>query len=248
MFSHQHNIPKQHYRLDEYPHLAELVKCIQQTQKIKGVKHCFYWVDEKAVQYTLSMHQKKANEEIEWWMHESSEAGQRMIWFYRTNDLGVIYPQILSAVGAPPPLTGDAAPPPEETTTLLESLGGIKYSTPGTKYNTPGSTLAAQQQSNRPPLNKLISGTLDLLPMSSILQIASKEDATGKLTVESPEGGEGVVVFLHGRPVHATTPAQSGLEALLELCTWMQGKISFAQGTKADTTTINQSVEQPRFW
>ncbi len=244
MFSHQHNIPKQHYRLDEYPHLAELVKCIQQTQKIKGVKHCFYWVDEKAVQYTLSMHQKKANEEIEWWMHESSEAGQRMIWFYRTNDLGVIYPQILSAVGAPPPLTGDAAPPPEETTTLLESLGGIKYSTPGTKYNTPGSTLAAQQQSNRPPLNKLISGTLDLLPMSSILQIASKEDATGKLTVESPEGGEGVVVFLHGRPVHATTAAQSGLEALLELCTWMQGKISFAQGTKADTTTINQSVEQ----
>ena len=241
MFSHQHNIPKQHYRVETYPGLAELVKCIQQTQKIKGVKHCFYWVDEKAVQYTLSMHLKKATEEIEWWMHESSVAGQRMIWFYRTNDLGVIYPQILAAVGAPPPLASEA--PPEETTTLLESLGGIKYSTPGTKYNTPGSTIAAQQAANRPPLSKLISGTLETLPMSSILQIASKEDATGKLLIESPEG-EGVVVFLHGRPVHATTQVQTGLEGLLELCTWMSGKITFTQGTKADTTTIQQSVEQ----
>lgn len=241
MFSHQHSIPKQHYRVETHPDLAGLAKCIQQTQKIKGVKHCFYWVDSKNVQYTLSMHQKKATEEIEWWLHESSEAGQRMVWFYRTMDLGVIYPQILSAVGAPPAL-GDA-PESEETTTLLESLGGIKYSTPGTKFS-PGSTIASQQAAiQRPPLNKLISGSLELLSISSILQLAAKEDATGKLSIDGPEG-EGIVVFLHGRPVHATTPAQSGLEGLLELCTWMQGKITFTPGTKADTTTISQSVEQ----
>lgn len=229
--------------MEAYPQLAELVKYIQQAQKIKGIKHCFYWVNDKAVQFTLSLHLRKANEEMEWWMHESSEAGQRMLWFYRTNDMGVIYPQILDAVGAPDPSRDQ--PEEEVPTSLLETLGNISYSTPGNKYNTPGSTLAAQQQqSNRPPLTKLLSGSLESIPLTSIIQVSAKEDATGRLVIESPEGAEGSINFLHGRPVHATTPTQSGLEALLELCTWMQGKISFTQGTKADTTTINQSVEQ----
>jgi GGDEF domain-containing protein len=241
MFSYQHNIPKQHYRVDTYPGLPELAKFIEQAQKIKGIKHCFYWVDDKAVQFTLSLHLKKANEEMQWWMHESSEMGQRMLWYYRTMDLGVIYPQILQAVGARNPLEEE---PEELSGTIMDSLGTIKSATPANRYVSPGSTLASQQpQSNKPPIAKLLSGTLESIPMSSFLQTAHKEDASGKLTVEAPDG-EGVVVFLHGRPVHAATPSQTGIEAMLELCTWMQGKVSFSQGTKADTTTLHQPVEQ----
>ncbi|MBX3150199.1 DUF4388 domain-containing protein [Candidatus Obscuribacterales bacterium] len=243
MFSYQHNIPKQHYRVDTYPGLPELAKFIEQAQKIKGIKHCFYWVDEKARQFTLTLYLKKANDEMQWWMHESSEMGQRMLWFYRTMDLGVIYPQILQGVGAPDPTADE---PVEQSGTILDSLGTLKHATPGNRYVSPGSTLTSQQQqqqSNRPPITKLLSGSLETVPMNSLLQLAAKEDASGKLTIESPEG-EGIVVFMHGRPVHATTPTQSGLEAMLELCTWMQGKVSFVQGTKADTNTIHQPIEQ----
>lgn len=243
MFSYQHNIPKQHYRVDTFPGLPELAKFMEQAQKIKGIKHCFYWVDDKAKQFTLTLHIRKANEEMQWWMHESSEMGQRMLWYYRTMDLGVIYPQILLAVGAPNPFEDE---PEELSGTIVDALGGLKNSSPSNRYVSPGSTLASQQQqqqANRPPLAKLLSGSLETVPMNSLLHTAQKEDASGKMTVESPEG-EGLVIFLHGRPVHATTPSQSGLEAMLELCTWMQGKVSFTQGTKADTTTIHQPLEQ----
>lgn len=227
--------------MDAYPGLPELAKFIEQAQKIKGIKHCFYWVDEKARQFTLTLYLKKANDEMQWWMHESSEMGQRMLWFYRTMDLGVIYPQILQGVGAPDPM---AEEPVEQSGTILDSLGSLKHTTPGNRYVSPGSTLASQQQqSNRPPITKLLSGNLEAVPMNSLLQTAAKEDASGKLTVESPDG-EGIVVFMHGRPVHASTPSQTGIEAMLELCTWMQGKVSFVQGTKSDTTTIHQSIEQ----
>lgn len=40
-----------------------------------------------------------------------------MIWFYRTDDLSVIYPQICLAVGAPDPYKEDEKEPVSETLT-----------------------------------------------------------------------------------------------------------------------------------
>ncbi|MBX9694176.1 MAG: hypothetical protein K2Z81_17465, partial [Cyanobacteria bacterium] len=58
----------------------------------------------------------------------------------------------------------------------------------------------------------------------------------------------GIVQFIHGRPIHATTSTNAGLEALLELYTWTEGSISFTTGTSPDTTTsINNSVEQIQY-
>ncbi|MBX9667118.1 MAG: DUF4388 domain-containing protein [Candidatus Obscuribacterales bacterium] len=243
MFSNQHNIPKQQYRVDTHPAIAELVKFIQQAQKIKGIKHCFYWeVDKNRKRYTLTLHQKGITDEMEWWMHEATSAGERMIWFYRTNDLGVVYPQVLQAVGAPDPLhvEQEAAAIPS---TLIESLGGIKYASPGTRHMAPGSVNAANQQAAKPPLAKLLSGELQSLPMTSILQTAARESATGRVLIASPEG-DAVVQFLHGRPIHASTSIHDGLEAILELCTWMNGEASYAPGTSDDINTIGHSVEQ----
>ncbi len=243
MFSNQHNIPKQQYRVETHPAVADLVKFIQQAQKIKGIKHCFYWeVDKNRKRYTLTLHQKGITDEMEWWMHEATSAGERMIWFYRTNDLGVVYPQVLQAVGAPDPLhiEQEAA---EIPSTLIESLGGIKYASPGTRHMAPGSVNAANQQAAKPPLAKLLSGELQSLPMTSILQTAARESATGRVLIASPEG-DAVVQFLHGRPIHASTSIHDGLEAILELCTWMNGKASYAPGTSDDINTIGHSVEQ----
>lgn len=53
-----------------------------------------------------------------------------------------------------------------------------------------------------------------------------------------------MIQLVHGQPVHAYTPVQQGLEALLELFTWKQGAITFTPGTKPDKKTIQHPVDQ----
>jgi|AGTN01.3.fsa_nt_gi FOG: GGDEF domain len=242
MFSQQHNIPKQHYRVEHYPDIAELKKFVDQAESIKGVKHCFCW-REQEVKKTLTisiLFAVKGGGDPEWWMHEDTEFGPRMLWFYRSRDLSIIYPQVLEAVGAPNPFKDEQQQQQVIGGSLTDRLGNISQ-----RYATPGATGPAPPTppSNRPPLAKLLSGTLEQRSFSAILQTAHQEDATGKLIVESPMG-EGVVFFMHGVPEHATTPNQTGVEALIELFTWPQGKVIFNQGTKNETISIQQSVEQ----
>lgn len=242
MFSQQHNVPKQHYRVEHYPDINELKKFVEQAESIKGVKHCFCWREQEIKKtMTLSiLFAVKGNPEPEWWMHEDAEFGPRMLWFYRTRDLSIIYPQILEAVGAPNPFKGEDQQQPIGGS-LTDRLGNMsqKYATPGATGPAP----AAAPPSNRPPLAKLLSGSLDQRPISAIIQTAQQEDATGKLIIEAPMG-EGVVHFMHGVPEHATTPSQTGVEAIIEMFTWTQGKVIFNQSTKSDTVTIHQTVEQ----
>lgn len=241
MFSQQHNIPKQHYRVEHYPDIKELKKFVEQAESIKGVKHCFCW-REQEIKKTLTisiLFAVKGGGDPEWWMHEDTEFGPRMLWFYRSRDLSIIYPQVLEAVGAPNPYKDEQQQVIGGS--LTDRLGNISQ-----KYATPGATGPAPPPippSNRPPLAKLLSGTLEQRAFSAILQTAHQEDASGKLAIESPMG-EGVVFFMHGVPEHATTPNQNGVEALIELFTWPEGKVTFNQNAKNETISIQQSVEQ----
>ncbi|MGD9682323.1 MAG: DUF4388 domain-containing protein [Candidatus Obscuribacterales bacterium] len=239
MFSNQYNIPKQHYRVDNYPTVEELQQYIKKAQSITGIKHCFYWVEaESQNQYTLTIHFPEKEGSIpEWWMHTKSEFGPKMLWFYRTSDLSIIYPQILQAVGAPDPMAEEE----EEAKTLTERLGQRGQSI----YATPGSTLKKElsETGSRIAIAKLLAGDLSTLPLSSILQTAAKEGATGRLLIQG-SNGECVITFVHGNPVHATTPRGEGLEALIEVFTWGDGQITFNQGTKPDKNTIQTPVDQ----
>jgi len=239
MFSNQYNIPKQHYRVEHYPTVEELQQYIKKSQSITGIKHCFYWIEpESQNQYTLTIHFPEKEGSIpEWWMHSKGEFGPKMLWFYRTADLSIIYPQILQAVGAPDPLAEEE----EEVKSLTERLGQRGQSV----YATPGSTLKKElsETGSRMAITKLLTGDLATLPLSSILQTASKEGATGRLLIHGSIG-ECVITFVHGNPVHATTPRGEGLEALIEVFTWGDGQITFNQGAKPDKNTIQTPVDQ----
>ena len=56
MFSQQHNIPKQHYRVEHYPDITELKKFIEQAESIKGVKHCFCWREQEMKKHEDRQH------------------------------------------------------------------------------------------------------------------------------------------------------------------------------------------------
>ena len=212
---------------------------IESCSKIRGIKHCYTWLSPMNEPLTLTLHYPESMGEPDWWMHEGVPPAPRMLWFYRTDDLSVVYPQLMASAGQQLPTDPE---PEKQSTTLNERLGAKQQ-----QYATPGSTftsLNAQETTHsKPPLSKLLSGDLSILPISSFLQTAHKEDATGRLLIESPMG-DGMVQIVHGKPIHSTTPKDDGLEAVLELFTWREGKVSFMQGTKPDKETIQLPFEQ----
>ncbi len=239
MFSGQHNIPKQHYRIETHPTIEQLKHFLHQAQSQRGVKHCYYWSSElKRSLFILTVHHARNSADPEWWMHQDTPQGPRMLWFYRTSDLAVLFPQILAAVGTSVISQGADADESHKTT-LNERLAHMTGTNliPVNVGQTGGPTQV--------PLHKQMSGNLGNSPLSHLLEIAAKNDATGRLLVEN--GQLGIVQFIHGRPVHATTSTSTGLEALLELYTLIDGNVSFSTGTTPDTTSINQSVEQIQY-
>lgn len=240
MFSSQFNIPKQHYRVETYPTVKELQAYLNKASSITGIKHCFNWVaPETSEQFSLTIHFNPKGGDPEWWMHQNTSAGERMLWFYRTDDLSVIYPQICHAVGAPDPFKDEDKAPISETLT-----SSLKAQSSG--YATPGAIMAqqkAQDESHKPALTKLLSGDLSMISIATILQTSAQESATGRILI-SGNSGDSMIQLVHGQPVHAYTPVQQGLEALLELFTWKQGAITFTPGTKPDKKTIQHPVDQ----
>lgn len=244
MFSSQFNIPKQHYRVDAYPTVDELNGYIEKASSMVGIKHCFEWaVPDSSEMFTLSIHFNPKGGAPEWWMHETTELGQRMIWFYRTEDLAIIYRQILDAVGAPNPFEDEENDENRERDGTLTSQ--LKAEASG--YATPGSIQKQQQEKldeqQKVPLGTLLSGDLAVLSIASILQTANKESATGRIMIEG-DSGASMVQLVNGQAVHAYTPVQEGLEALLELFTWRKGTVKYISGTKPDKKTIQHPIEQ----
>jgi len=241
MFSSQHNIPKHHIRIDARPDTEEIQSILTKAQKLPGVKNCFTWTEEHSKQpYSITIHcPDKPGMEPEWWMHGGPNGTESMLWYYRTNDFAVVYKQMNQTLG----VSND----PNDTTGKLfgQALGDHLKAT-STGYISPGMTQPKQVeegQTGRPPLVKLLSGSLAYRPLSSHLQIASQESATGKLAIESMFG-MGAVYFSQGTPIHATTDLQQGLEALLNMFTWQDGKVSFTPSTKAEVNSISMPVQQ----
>lgn len=241
MFSSQHNIPKHHIRINARPDAEEIQTILTKAQKSPGVKNCFTWTEELNKQpYSITIHcPDKPGMEPEWWMHGGPNGTESMLWYYRTNDFAVVFKQMNQTLG----VSND----PNDTTGKLFGQALSDHLKPmSTGYIAPGSTQPKQTeegQSGRPPLVKLLSGSLAYRPLSSHLQTASQEAATGKLAIESMFG-MGAVFFNQGVPIHATTDLQQGLEALLHMFTWQDGKVSFTPSSRAEVNSINMPVQQ----
>ncbi len=242
MFSSQHNLPKHHHRIEARPDSEEIQVLLTKSLKSPGVKNCFTWTEDSTKQtYTISIHvPEKHGNEPEWWMHGGPNGTENMLWYYRTNDYAVVFKQMNQSLG----VSND---PNDPSGKLFGQALGDHLKPVSTGYIAVGSTQQTapkdDSQAGRPPLVKLMSGSLSIRPLSSHIQIGSQEGATGKLSLESMFGN-GAVYFYQGVPIHATTDLHQGLEALLQMFTWQDGKVSFTPNTKADINSINIPVQQ----
>ncbi|MCB9467904.1 MAG: DUF4388 domain-containing protein [Cyanobacteriota/Melainabacteria group bacterium] len=102
MFSNKEVIPVQDYRIDIYPSLKELVAYTEKAQQVRGMKHVYIWEDKELHKlFKLGMLARQGIPEMEWWLHEESVVGNRMVFFYKTKDMHLIFAQMCEAVGAP---------------------------------------------------------------------------------------------------------------------------------------------------
>lgn len=95
-------VPIQNYFLDTYPNLKDLNSYTEKADQMRMVKHVYAWEDkEEHKKYSITILCHDQSYELEWWMHEESVVGSRMLWFYKTQDLSLIFTQLCQVVGAP---------------------------------------------------------------------------------------------------------------------------------------------------
>ncbi len=77
--------------------------------------------------------------------------------------------------------------------------------------------------------NVVLSGKLDFLSLGDILQLLGSSGATGVLRIMSKYSPEpGAIYFKKGNIINASTPSQSGLEAVYSLFGWLEGDFEFS--------------------
>lgn len=278
MFSKKEAVPVQRYVLDVYPNLKDLTAYTEKSKQVKGMKHAYEWEDkEEHKKFTLSILCNEQSGETEWWMHEESVAGNRMVFFYKTNDMGLIFTQMCQTVGAPESLLEDdievhrehkknyeknkeanrsslgARLVKKKTSDLpagytegspQEGMGLGQHSFP--EQNSVEDTTAPDVSSEaitQTTLDRMMSGDLKTRPIGTILQSAQRADATGHLVVEGSQG-KVTIQFGLGKPVHAFSDNEKGVEVILELFAWKDGKSTFSEGIQPESASVQDSPDE----
>lgn len=88
-----------------------------------------------------------------------------------------------------------------------------------------------------------LRGDLSQIPASAVLQVLEVGKKTGALGIITDEGSFRVWLD-KGRPVHAESSADDGLEAALKICHIAEGRFAFDSGHPSPQTTIALSMTE----
>jgi hypothetical protein len=106
-----------------------------------------------------------------------------------------------------------------------------------------GNLPTVPEAAHQPSITQQMTGSLKEKPISHLLQLADHYEATGQLQI----GGFQYTVTIQfglGKPIHAFSPFNKGTEAILELYTWQDGKISFTEGIQPETPSVEENAPQ----
>jgi hypothetical protein len=77
----------------------------------------------------------------------------------------------------------------------------------------------------------------------NLLQYLNLNNASGVLRLQTALGSQGEVFTVNGQVIHASTPTASGMEALVTLLRWDQGRFSFQASVDSPTRTIDKPLD-----
>lgn len=94
-----------------------------------------------------------------------------------------------------------------------------------------------------PSVANILTGTLKEKSITWLLQAADHYEATGRLQI----GAALYTCYIEfglGRPINARSPLNKGTDAILEIFTWPDGKVTFIEGVQPEAPTVEESVHQ----
>ncbi|MCC7528282.1 MAG: DUF4388 domain-containing protein [Candidatus Melainabacteria bacterium] len=247
--------------LDERPtevHLHELMKAAINE---KNTSFLTVWRRDKTT-YTLAT---KRVEELggtyEWRMYSGQGGLATELWFHLTDDMMLVLRMLREAIGEQ--LAQDVNADQMKTFNSLPSLTKLKKmqadSTDGESKTNKNARYRGAPSGEEIPVTATfdtvpiyvserltqtqehLTGSLDLVHITNLLQSVSLGQMTGRLRIQRPLASVDVF-FDDGRPVHAAGTHSTGDECLLQVMCWKDGHFHFEPKIETDERTVNLSL------
>ncbi len=172
---------------------------------------------------------------LAWRLYQGSGPNAKELWFHLTDNAQQIYTMIINSCG-------------EELETAVRAdqrSTGVKIQTVQSdpediqSHTFDGNSNKIPMQELEPLMNlrAALNGDLELVHITTVLQSLNTGQVSGRLVLQGTKGN--VDIFIeNGTPVHAVGPMGSGLDCLLQVIAWKQGKFNFEPHLKTDVKTI----------
>lgn len=250
--------PKTLVQLASKPDESDVLDLRRRAHDFPGTKFLLQWTDERSKQFFLALVSKVQNDS-EWRLFSGAGLSSKQLWLVATEDIAKVFRMLCETCGAEASLTADTlserlmrenADPTKRTHTLLpqlapaDRLGPRTTLTGMTALASPAAAQADVQSLHNVPVTgrSHLAGDLAHMPAPQVVQSMSMYRMTGRLTVSQGEG-TAEIFFENGEPVHASTAACVGDEAIFEILTWTQGLFGFENKIMTQERTVTDRMD-----
>lgn len=93
-------------------------------------------------------------------------------------------------------------------------------------------------------LRSSLQGSIETIPLFSILQMLSGDKQTGCLTIKKLDGKVGDIYFREGNVVHTEISGHTGEEVFFEIMKWEKGEFQFHKGKHPVRETMHENLQR----
>ena len=208
------------------------------ARKDRNIKFNYFWTRADNQDFMLSVKYAETTEGILIWrFYFGSGSKATELWFHLTTNLQQIYAMIVNSMGE------DLAKATRRDASVTMKVQVISEQ----QNETPEHTFDGKV--NKVPINELqklyqdvaLNGELAVVHTTNLLQSLQMGNVSGRLKIQGIKGTV-EIFFENGAPVHARGTNGEGLECLLQVIGWSEGKFQFESQLKTDTKSIQMPL------
>lgn len=237
---HSINLP----RLEALPNIENITYVMTRSREAPNTPVELSWaLGESLIIYRLRSTTTLDSSEPTWDLLVGEGRDEIQAWTYQTGDVALVLNLVLSESTDTMTMGMDQSAILGETATRNTGMTG-SYSTSllglQSLTSTHGSLpIFTPNQAGKAPT---MEGTLEDMPVPSLLQSTSIGKMTGKLTITN-EQSAAELYFVEGDLVHAQVMNLKGDQAIMELVTWEKGKFYFYRDERTNQKTVTRRVD-----
>lgn len=227
-------------RLDSIPSYDHIAQMLWQAQNARGrLVELLFSTSAGHHQKMLSVRYANDDNDPTWLFYaqyiDDPNSNPEMLpppsWSYPSPDVALIHNIVVREC------TGG---PIEESEAQLTTLSGFK----GRSQTSEDLAISFRQAAASNPNQSQASmqGDLANIQAPKLLQSVALHELTGRLYVESPQGGA-EIFFESGHPLHANAIDQQGDMAIIEVMSWQTGRFEFHDNERTTNRSVTKTLE-----